>query len=122
MSSEFSAKTSGSPDGQNEELQAAQIRLLYENATTGTAVTIIAAPVLAYFQSAVIDRPVILAWLIYMMLVCAARFLLSHRYWHASQSRPHLGAWGAAFAFGAGLAGAGWGMAGILLFPNAELM
>ena len=41
-------------DGRNQQIRyvrVAQIRLLYKNANTGIVVTVIAAPILAYFYS-----------------------------------------------------------------------
>ena len=103
-------------------MRAAQIRLLYENAPTGIAVTTIAAPVLSYFQSSFVQRRIAVSWLVYMLLVSAVRFILARRYWRASPSGAQTAQWNAAFAIGAGLAGAGWGAAGILLYPEAHLM
>ena len=103
-------------------VQAAQIRLLYQNANTGIAVTVIAAPVLGYFQSLVVQRRIVFGWLLYMLLVSAARFIFARRYWLTSPSYAQSTEWGVAFAVGAGLAGAGWGAAGILLYPEAQLM
>jgi signal transduction histidine kinase/ActR/RegA family two-component response regulator len=102
-------------------VRAAQIRLLYENANTGIAVTIVAAPALAYLQWFVVQRWILLSWLTYMLLVSAARFVLTHRYRRSSGNPVRIRKWGGAFAFGAGLAGAGWGAAGILLYPREEL-
>jgi signal transduction histidine kinase/ActR/RegA family two-component response regulator len=103
-------------------VRAGQTRLLYENVHTGIAVTIVAAPVLAYFQSSVIHYPIVLGWLMYMLLVAGVRFIISRRYWRASLSSTPTSEWLVAFAVGAGLAGVGWGSAGILLYPKADLM
>ncbi|MGC9946747.1 MAG: ATP-binding protein [Bryobacteraceae bacterium] len=56
-----------------------------------------------------------------MFLVSVARFTLGQRFWRTKPSQPKAAAWGTAFAIGAGLAGAGWGAAGILLYPEAHL-
>jgi len=103
-------------------VREAQIRLLYENANTGMAVTLFAAPVLTYFQSFVIPPRILLGWLTYMVLASGARFVLSQHYRQAYGNSAIKQKWGAAFAAGAGLAGLGWGAAGILLFPRAEPM
>ena len=66
------------------QVQAAETRLLYENATLGIVVTIVITLLLAYAQWAVISRPVISVWLLYMLLVCAARFLLARQYQRAA--------------------------------------
>ena len=106
---------------QKLQLRAAQIRLLYENAHTGIAVTVLAAPILAYFQKSVVQYPIILGWLAYMLLVSVARFLLVRRYWRSTVNGTRVPDWGALFALSAGLAGAGWGAAGIVLYSKENL-
>ncbi len=104
------------------QVRAAQVRLLYGNANTGIGVTILVASVLGYFQWRVIQHPIVLGWLLYMLLVSVGRFILARRFWRASPSCANIGRWSAAFTVGAGLAGGGWGAAGILLYPEAWLM
>src|SRR5215203_5467333 len=91
------------------QLRAAQVRLLYENVNTGIIVTVLASPVLAYVQASIVSYPIALAWLAYMLLICAARFTLARRYWKCA-SRDDAGSaeWGALFAVITALAGAGW--------------
>ena len=91
------------------QVRAAQVRLLYSNANTGGAVTIITAPVLSYFQWDVIEHPVVVGWLLYILVLSAARFVLTRRYWRASPADTEVNRWGTAFAVGAALAGAGVG-------------
>jgi signal transduction histidine kinase/CheY-like chemotaxis protein len=109
-------------DQRKRQLRAAQIRLLYGNANTGIGVTIVATPVLAYFQWGVVQHQVVLGWLLYMLLVSVARFILTRRYWRISPSGTEISRWSVAFAVGAGMAAAGWGGAGILLYAEAQLM
>jgi signal transduction histidine kinase/CheY-like chemotaxis protein len=104
------------------QVRAAQIHLLYSNANTGIAVTAIAAPALAYFQWEVVQPPVVLSWLLYMLVVSIARFILTRRYWRSSPNCTGINRWSVLFAGGAGMAAAGWGAAGILLYPEARLM
>jgi len=56
-----------------------------------------------------------------MFLVSGARFILARRYRHTAPSSLEASRWAAKFAIGAGLAGSGWGAAGILLYPAAPL-
>jgi signal transduction histidine kinase/CheY-like chemotaxis protein len=109
-----------SQDRRKHQVRAEQIRLLYTNANLGIGVTVVASVVLGYLQWAVIPHPTVLGWLVYMLAVSSARFTLGRFYWHASPATT-VGAWGTAFAAGAGLSAAGWGTAGILLNPEAEL-
>ena len=99
------------------QVRAAETRLLYENANLGIVSTIIIALLLAYAQWAVISHAVISIWLLYMLLVCAARFLLVRQYSRAASRETNDGPWSAAFVAGTALAVVGWGAAAILLYP-----
>jgi signal transduction histidine kinase/ActR/RegA family two-component response regulator len=112
----------GGRDQRQQQVRAAQIGLLYGNAITGILVTIVVAPLLAYVQSDVIPHVVVSAWLLYMLLISAARFVLVRLYWRASPSATESSRWAVAFAVGAGLAAVGWGAAGIVLYPAAQSM
>jgi signal transduction histidine kinase/ActR/RegA family two-component response regulator len=104
------------------QVQAAQVRMLYRNASTALAVTAITAPVLAYLQWDTAHHALIMGWLLCILLVSVARSLLARRYWRLSPAAGEHGGWGAAFAVGAGVAGTAWGAAGMLLHPDAQLM
>ena len=104
------------------QVEAAQIRLLYSNAQTGSAVTVVTAPILAYLQWDVVHHPVVVGWLLYMLLVSVGRSILARRYWRISPSDSEHHGWDAAFAIGAGMAGSGWGAAGMLLYPDNQLV
>jgi undecaprenyl pyrophosphate phosphatase UppP len=84
-------------------VQAAETRLLYENATTGIAATVVIASLLAYAQRDVVSRFIVSAWLLYVLLVAAARFVLVRRYWRVSPSEIENGRWNAAFVVGAAM-------------------
>jgi signal transduction histidine kinase len=108
-------------DLRGRKILAAQLGLLHSNANTGLAITLIAAAILGQLQWAAISHRVIVGWYLYMFLVSAARFAGGRLYLRIPSSRLRTGPWLAAFATGAGLAGAGWGAAGILLYPEAHL-
>jgi signal transduction histidine kinase/CheY-like chemotaxis protein len=105
----------------NQQIFAAQVRLLYGNLNVGVGVTFVAAPILGRFQWDVVPHLNIIGWCLYMFLVSAARFTLRRQYTRAAPSTLKTGTWNAAFAGGAGLAGAGWGAAGVLLYPEGQL-
>jgi signal transduction histidine kinase/ActR/RegA family two-component response regulator len=107
-------------DHRNRRVHAAETRLLYENAATGSAVTIIIASVVAYAHWDLGSPFIVSAWLIYMLLVSAARFAVVHRYWRASASDIENGRWNAAFVVCVAMAAAGWGGGAILLYPSAR--
>ena len=98
-------------------MRAAQTRLLYENANVGTVVTIVIALLLAYAQSGVVSPVAVWVWLLYMLLVSAARITVVRRYWRAPAAETDNGRWHAAFVAGAAVASAGWCAAAIVLYP-----
>ena len=120
----FCARESGAASslppagGQRQrQVHAAQTRLLYENANVGIVVTIVIAWLLAYAQWRVVSPVVVWAWLLYMLLVSAARIVVVGRYRRAPLSEADNGGWHAAFVAGAALAAAGWSAAAIVLYP-----
>ncbi|HEV2730317.1 MAG TPA: hypothetical protein VGV15_09820 [Terriglobales bacterium] len=56
-----------------------------------------------------------------MTLVSVSRSALARRYGRASPAYSEVSGWRTAFVVGAGVAGAGWGGAGIVLYPEAHL-
>jgi signal transduction histidine kinase/ActR/RegA family two-component response regulator len=108
-------------DSRKRQIHAAQVQLLYSNVNVGALVTLVAATVLARLQWGVVPHATILAWSAYTFLVSAAKFTLARFYWRAAPSSLDASRWGAAFTVGAAVAGAGWGVAGILLYPEEQL-
>src|SRR5215472_1149837 len=108
-------------DSRRQEILSAQIRLLYANASIGVAVTIAAATTLALLQWGIIPNFLVLGWWLYMILISVSRGVLARRYRRASPGYAEIRVWRTAFTVGAGLAGTGWGGAGILLYPEAHL-
>ena len=98
-----------------------QIRMLYHNATLAAGVTVIVASVLSYLQWKVIPHPIVLAWLAYMTAVSLVRFGLGQFCPHLATDLQNTRKWMVAFLIGTGLSGAGWGVAGIVLYPEAHL-
>jgi signal transduction histidine kinase/CheY-like chemotaxis protein len=91
--------------------------MLYSNVNVGVAVTIVAATVLGRLQWAVVPHRIIFGWWLGTFLIAVARFALGQRYWRAAPSIVETRHWETAGTIGAGLAGAVWGAAGILLYP-----
>ena len=99
-----------------------QLRLLYANTNLAIGVTILAAAVLGSLQLVVLSKNVIFGWWIFMAVVSAFRFSLAWRFHHASRENMSLEKWRVASTFGVGLAGAGWGAAGLLLYSPTHIM
>jgi signal transduction histidine kinase/ActR/RegA family two-component response regulator len=103
------------------DLLGEQVRLLYGNGHVGVGVTVIAAAVLGRLQWSIASHPIVLIWCLYMFVVSGARFLLGQRYRRSAPSNRDSARWANAFGAGAGLAGVGWGAAGVLLYSEAYL-
>ncbi len=108
-------------DSSSEQLLAAQVRLLYGNANLGVVVNVVAAAILGALQWGIVSKPTILAWCLYITLVSIARYVFARRYRHASSTDIELSKWRSLFTIGVGFAGAGWGAAGVLLYPVGHL-
>jgi signal transduction histidine kinase/FixJ family two-component response regulator len=109
-------------NARERHVHAAETRLLYDNACTGVVATIVIAAVLAYAQWNVKSHAIVLAWLLYMLLVSAARYMLVLRYRRSSPGDSDSDRWRVAFAIGAGMAAAGWVAAAIVLHAPARPM
>jgi signal transduction histidine kinase/ActR/RegA family two-component response regulator len=109
-------------DCRRRQVLAAQVRLLYGNANVGIGVTLVATLVLGRFQWDLVGHPIVLSWCLYMFLVTVGRFTLARLYRRSAPSSLETGRWRAGFVVGAGLAGTGWGAAGILLYPEARFV
>jgi signal transduction histidine kinase/ActR/RegA family two-component response regulator len=121
MCSASSAAPGDHLDFRREEILSGQTRLLYANTNLAVGVTMLAATVLALLEWGAVRSPVVLGWWLYMTVVSVLSYALARRYPQASPLRSNTGKWRAAFAAGAGLAGAGWGAAGILFYQGSHL-
>src|SRR5262249_45348512 len=102
-------------------IRAEQIRLLYANAPVGVVATGLNAGLLALIQWPVIPPPVILIWLTYMLTLTGLRAVLVWRFQRVAPAPHAMGPWGLLFGLGTGLAGLGWGSAGVVLFPATSM-
>lgn len=102
------------------QVRAAEIHLLYENADTGTVVSIVIASLLAYALRDSIPRVVGGAWLLYMLLISVGRSVLARRYRQASPSDTEADRWNQAFVVGAAMAAIGWGAGAFVLNPAGQ--
>ena len=103
-------------DRRQQQVHAAETRLLYDNACTGIIATVVIAALLAYAQWSVKPHSVVLTWLLFVLLVSAARYWLVLLYRRASPADNDSGRWSVAFAAGAAMAAAGWVAAAIALY------
>src|ERR1700722_208787 len=108
-------------DSGREQILSAQLRFLYANANLGAVVNILAATILGALQWGMISKSVIIGWWLYITLVSVVQCAFARRYWHASPTPTDLRKWRTVFTVGVGLAGTGWGAAGVLLYPADHL-
>ena len=104
-----------------EAIRAEQIRLLYANAPAGFVATVLNVVLLALTQWQVIAPPVILSWLSFMLALTVLRAVLVWQFQRYSPAPQAIGQWGTLFSIGTGLAGIGWGSAGVVLFPVTSM-
>ena len=109
-------------DSRRREILSAQVKLLFGNSNIGFGVTVIVATILALLQWRTVSPYFVVGWWLYMTLVAVARSALARAYRRAPTASTEVGRWRAAFVIGASLAGVGWGAAGVLLYPKADLI
>jgi len=119
-----SAESGGISQGTlSEDLQpqvrAVETRLLYENANTGIAVTVVIATLLVYAYSDVVSYAVVMPWLLYMLAVSFGRFALAQRYWRDPSTGISNRKWNTAFVVGTASAAAGWAAGVIALYRSS---
>jgi signal transduction histidine kinase/ActR/RegA family two-component response regulator len=103
-----------------QRVHAAEIRLLYENATTSAIATVFIALPLAYVQRTVTSTFVISAWLAFVLAVTVTRLAIARRYWRSPPGEIPSTAWKARFVAGTALAAAAWSAAGMLFYDAAQ--
>jgi signal transduction histidine kinase/ActR/RegA family two-component response regulator len=111
----------GTRDSSDAKLLSAQLGLLYANTNLGAVVAVVAAVVLGGLQWNDISHSVVSVWCSYIAIVSMARHSLTRRYWQATAKTADPRLWLKRFSIGSGLAGAGWGAAGIFLYPPESL-
>jgi signal transduction histidine kinase/ActR/RegA family two-component response regulator len=114
------------PISGTRQVHAAQVELLYQNVRIALPITVLAATVIARLEWNVVPHGRVLGWWAYSVAVAVARYLLMRRFHRSPERESQARSWGARFAMGAGLAGLGWGGAGVLLYsesvPSHQIM
>ena len=104
------------------QIQAKQIRLLYERLTIGLTATSINAVILALILWPRIAHGILIGWLVCIELLALFRYLLLLKYRCNSHLSEERGNWCRRFLLGSTVAsGIGWGSAGILLFARDSI-
>jgi len=104
-----------------QEILLAQVRLLCANSYVGAIVTLIAAAILGRLEWNFVPHSAVVGWCIYMAVAAALRYAVAHRLRATAAAPMDAPRSARIFAIAAGLAGIGWGGAGILLYPEGNL-
>jgi len=100
------------------EIQAEKIKLLYQQVPSPLIANAVNAVILGFLLWGHVSSPLLVAWLIFMGLLTAGRYGLLRAYLAAQPSAANTQPWGFRFVVGVGLSGVGWGLTGVLLFPE----
>lgn len=103
------------------EIQRAEIRLLFGNASTSFAVNLIAATTLGLLVWDGGPNRYAVLWWLYMLLLTATRYAAARRYMKVPPSRAQTDRWRKFFVTGAAFTGTGWGATGLLLYSSTDL-
>ena len=104
----------------HEQLLVGQLRLLFTNANLSVIINLVVATVLCVLQARVIPYPTLYTWWLSIAVVSAFRHSFARSYRLATH-HPNLKRSLTLFVLGAGLNGACWGAAGVLLYPPNHL-
>jgi len=109
------------PDIRRMDTLSEQVRLLYGSTDFAVAGNILAASILVYLNRATAAHAVLFSWWVYIILVSICRYNLARSYRRSSTASQETGRWQTSYAVVAGLAGVGWGIAGFVLYQEANL-
>lgn len=104
------------------DIEAEQVRLLYAQAPTGFAGTILNACIVTFTLWKVVAHPLLLSWFALLVAVSLFRLTLVYRYRRTAPQLDQVDYWRTLFTVGAGAAGMIWGLAGVLLFPSESVV
>jgi diguanylate cyclase (GGDEF)-like protein/PAS domain S-box-containing protein len=108
------------PDNKISLIQAAQVRMLFGGIPASIVSSTTLAALLAYMQRSVISTVLIVGWLALIVAIAAARASQSIWYRRAALADADSNVWLQRFRLGVVISGAGWGLAGWLLFPAGD--
>lgn len=103
------------------KLHAEQVRLLYRPFRASIAATIVAAILLVLIQWRVINHDILIGWFLAIVVVTLLRMVLAELYFRREPDDSESERWAQRFIVGTAVAGATWGAAGVLLFPEGGL-
>lgn len=102
-------------------LQAEQVKWLYTYGSLNFIAALVTAVVLSVLLWGVSSAGALFVWLVLIVLVSAARFLLNLKFTKADPDPEEMAGWGTRYVIGVLVAGIAWGCAGAFLFPVGSL-
>jgi signal transduction histidine kinase len=108
------------PDGLEQRIYAARARLLYSGIGLTAAVNLINAAILAAVHRNVVDGGIVVGWLAFMAASILWRTWLAGKFKAAAPADRDMRAWVQRYLFGVMWTGIAWGIAGVLMLPEAS--
>src|SRR5215470_1069819 len=99
-----------------QEIQAAQVKLLFEQLPAALFATVINAAILIAVLWREVSQPLLVGWLLVVLLHALARYVHSRAYIRSTSSSAESLRWARQYLYGAGTNGLLWGFAGFFFF------
>ncbi|MDY6950753.1 MAG: PAS domain-containing protein, partial [Thermodesulfobacteriota bacterium] len=112
--------SSRATDGERQ-LLAAEVNLLYENASIGLVATLVNSIILTFVLWPVAPSTLLVTWFVSLSLLTLVRYVSVVRYRNRSGAHLDPARWGHGFTVGAAFSGIIWGSAGLFLFPVSSV-
>jgi len=96
------------------------VEMLYSNNRRSLLAAVVVMVALVFIQYDLIPIKVLAVWSSAFLLAYGARAYITIQYYRDHQREQHVQQWLNRFRINSGLCGAAWGLAGILLFPEAN--
>lgn len=103
-------------------IRAAQVKLVYRSLATGLTGTFPAIGILVFILWNVVSHARLLSWVLIMLTITVARFILIRAYRRADPPASDTDRWRTLLIWSAALAGMAWGLGGFLLAPNDSIV
>ena len=110
------SKDEGRAANHTQEIQAAQVELLYEQAPSALIATSINAVILTVVMWGQVPKPFLIIWLLLIFGVDLGRFLVRRAYRRNHPPNSESQRWGRRYLYGVAANGVLWGFAGYFFF------
>ncbi len=121
VTADSNASSGASSAFDERNLLAGELGLIYRNAVASQLVVLIVAPALAAALWNSTRPSWVLGWLAAMVVITVARLHAARMYRRLPQGEIDLDRWRTGFVLGACASGGLWGIAGLLITPQADL-